>query len=145
MYSSINDLLNEFRPEELAILTGDPSGTSIDQARITYAIKNATEVIDSYLRERFPVPFASTPPLINLIARELSIANLFEYSNHSGSLPPTIARRRYYALYLLRQVQSGELHIELPSGSERRKSLHTNKDPDNRLFDQNLLDTFVEL
>ncbi len=144
MYTNLNELLLEFGPEELARLSGDPSGGNINHTRIAYAIENASNLVDSFLRNRFTVPFSPVPPMIKLVARELTIANLFEYANHTGFLPPTIAKRKSYAMYLLRQIQNGDLQI-FTNESEYRRTLLTNKENENRLFNDDLLDKFVEL
>jgi len=144
MYTNLNELLKEFTPEELANLTGDPSGSVIDQARVDYAIANASNLIDSFLRNRFEVPFNPVPILINFIARELTVANLYEYYNHNGVAPPSVSRRKSYALYLLRQIQNGDLQLELADNA-RRPVLIVNKDKDSRIFGNDVLDTFVEL
>ncbi|MCX7909857.1 MAG: DUF1320 domain-containing protein [Ignavibacteria bacterium] len=144
MYTTLAELLKEFKPEELARLTGDSSGGNIDQVRVNYAIENSCNLIDSFLRDRFSVPFSSVPSLIRFIARELTIANLYEYSNHNGFVPPTIAKRKSYAMYLLRQIQSGDLQLDLPE-TENRQVLLSNKVNQYRLFDNFMLDKFVEM
>ncbi|QLH54990.1 MAG: hypothetical protein CH6_4517 [Candidatus Kapaibacterium sp.] len=144
MYTNLNEILLEFSPEELARITGDPSGVTIDQNRVQYAIDNAKDVIDSFLRSRYPTPFDVVPSLVNFIARELAIANLYEYYNHNGFLPPTIAKRKSYAMYLLRQIQEGNLQLD-NIGNFVRPTVVVNKMPENRLFNDDLLDSFVEL
>lgn len=143
-YSSIADLLNEFTPEELARLTGDPSGVLVNENRINYAIQNADELIDSFLRNRYTVPIE--PPItsiINFISRELAISNLFEYANHYGMMPPSISRRRGYSLFLLRQIQNGEILLNLTEARQRGQ-IYTNKDKTNRLFNETTLEEFME-
>ncbi len=144
MYTNINEILKEFKPEELAILTGDPSGSVIDQNRVDYAISNACSLIDSYLRNRFNVPFSTIPIMINFIARELAVANLYEYYHHSGMVPPSISRRKSNALYLLRLIQNGDLQLDISDGVHR-PILKVNKDKDNRIFNTDLLDSFMEI
>lgn len=144
MYTTLAELLKEFTPEELARLTGDPSGANIDQTRINYAIENACNMIDSFLRERFNVPFLPVPAMIKFIANELTIANLYEYFNHNGFVPPTIAKRKSYAMYLLRQVQNGDLQLD-KTENQHRPILISNKERNNRLFDTDFLDNFVEI
>ncbi len=144
MYTNLNEILKEFRTEELAILTGDPSGSVIDQNRVDYAISNACSLIDSYLRNRFNVPFSPVPIMINFIARELSVANLYEYYHHNGMVPPTISRRKSNALYLLKLIQNGDLQLDFSDGIQR-PILRANKDKDNRIFNSDLLDNFMEI
>lgn len=144
-YSNLADLLNEFRPEELAILSGDSSGATIDENRVNFAIKNADDLIDGFLRNRYSVQLVPPiPSIINFISRELAISNLYEYSNHYGIIPPSIRSRRNYALFILRQIQSGEIRLNLPEANQRGQ-IRSNKDKENRLFDNTLLDKFVEV
>ncbi len=142
-YVTIFDLLKEFQPEELARLTGDPSGANINQERISFAIKNATELIDSYLRERYAVPFHNIPPLVNLIARELTVYNLYEYNNRDGLIPPNITNRRYFAINLLKQLQKGSILLE---DTEQMKTnrIISNKKYNKRIFDDEFLEKFNE-
>ncbi len=143
-YSHLSQLLNEFKPEELAILTGDPSGANIDENRINFAIGNADELIDNYLRERYPVPFPVAPTIVNYISRELAINNLYEYANHSGFIPPNIKNRRNFAIHLLKLLQTGVLRLDIQNNNEQDR-IQTNKSKEERLFNQNLLDTFVDI
>ncbi|MGQ9819944.1 MAG: phage protein Gp36 family protein [Candidatus Kapaibacteriales bacterium] len=143
-YSNLSDLLNEFLPNELARLSGNSSGGAIDENRVNFAIQNADELINSFLLNRYSVPISSPiPALINVISRELAISNLYEYSNHQGIIPPNITRRRNYALFLLRQIQSGEIRLNLPDAIQRGQ-IYSNKDKTLHLFDSSLLDKFVE-
>lgn len=143
-YSHLSQLLNEFKPEELAILTGDPSGANIDENRINFAIGNADELIDNYLRERYPVPFPVAPTIVNYISRELAINNLYEYANHSGFIPPNIKNRRNFAIHLLKLLQTGVLRLDIQNNNEQDR-IQTNKSKEERLFNRNLLDTFVDI
>lgn len=143
-YSHLSELLNEFKPEELAVLTGDPSGGVIDENRINFAVRNADELIDNYLRERYNVPFPVAPTLVNYISRELAINNLYEYANHNGFIPPNIRNRRNFAIHLLKLIQTGVLELDIQD-SNIQPRIQTNKFKEERLFNQNLLDTFVDL
>lgn len=144
MYTTLSELLLEFNPEELARISGDPSGVTIDESRVQYAIDNACYVIDSFLRNRYPAPFEVTPSLVKFIARELAVANLYEYYNHNGFLPQTVAKRKSYAMYLLRQIQNGDLQLDNVENFQR-STIVVNKDAQNRLFNDDLLDNFVDL
>lgn len=138
-------MLNEFHPDELARHSDNLSRGTIDENRVNFAIQNAYELIKSFLYNRYSVPISlPIPAIINFISRELAISNLYEYSNHKGIIPPSIARRRNYALFLLKQIQSGEIRLNLPEVNQRGQ-IHSNKDKTMRLFDDSLLDKFVEL
>ncbi|MFN3781768.1 MAG: phage protein Gp36 family protein [Candidatus Kapaibacteriota bacterium] len=142
MYTNLAELLLEFTPEELAQLTGDPSGVNINQARIDYAIENASNLIDNFLRNRYEVPFSPIPSLIKFIAREIAICNIYEYANHDSFVPPTITKRKSYAMYLLYQIQNGRLQLEIVPN---RTTILINKENEKRLFDDDMLEKFTEV
>lgn len=142
MYTSLAELMLEFTPEELAQLTGDPSGSNINQARVDYAIENASSLIDSFLRNRYEVPFSPVPSLIKFIAREIAICNIYEYATHDAFLPPTLSKRKSYAMYLLHQIQNGRLQLEFVS---IRPTFVINKENEKRLFDDDILERFIEV
>ena len=56
-YSIYDDLLFEFSKSELAILTGDPTGTTVDIDRVNFARVSADTMIDTYLWGVYDVPF----------------------------------------------------------------------------------------
>lgn len=142
MYTNLAELLLEFTPEELAQLSGDPSGNNINQDRVNYAIANACSLIDSFLRNRYEVPFSPTPTLIKFLAREIAICNIYEYANHNAFVPPTISKRKSYAMYLLHQIRNGQLQLEFAT---KRQIFVINKESEKRIFVEQVLDKFTEV
>lgn len=111
-YFCIQELLQQMSSEELARLSGDPTGQTIDIVRIKQACKNAMAIIKAYLPNRInkgidPV----NDQIINKIAVDLTLVHLYEYANAKTSLPLTIMWRRTNAMRLLKDLQEGDAHL----------------------------------
>ena len=143
-YSSDSDLLKEFSTEELARLTGDPTGTTIDTDRTTHARTNADAMIDAYLHGRYTVPFESPVDLIiNKISVDLTVVNLYDYAYRDSSVPNTVVWRRIYGLKLLKDIQKGYVSIQNAShGTNAPPPLVSNKSEQDRFFGDEVLDQF---
>lgn len=111
-YSTDGELLAEFSEQELAILTGDPTGTAHDTNRTNYARSNADALIDSYLQGRYEVPFKDpVDPVIRKISTDLTVVHLYEYFNSDSSLPNSVTWRKIYAMKLLKDLQQGTVTL----------------------------------
>jgi phage gp36-like protein len=139
-YSDINDLLKEFSEFELAVLTGDPTGVTINEDRVLYAEKFADCIIDSHLRGRYTLPFALADVVLRKIAVDLAVAFLFEIAYVRTAVPSTVLRRKKEAMQLLKDVQTGNLQLNYHTASASAppyvESIRTNVDrefPDSML------------
>ena len=145
-YSSNSDLLKEISTAELAKLTGDPEGITIDTERTGYARANADGLIDAYLYGRYDVPFSDTPdPLIKRLSCDLTIVYLYEYAYHGSIVPNTILNRKLNAVSLLKDLQRGTIVLQdAVSGGNAPPSVITNKQDYERIFDEDTLDKFMD-
>ena len=81
-YSMYSDYLIEMSMLEMAKLTGNTSGTTtVNADRLNYAIANADEEINGYLKGRYNVPFedvltGNVPQLIKSLSISLTFAFL---------------------------------------------------------------------
>lgn len=114
MYS---DYLKEMSMLEMAKLTGNTSGTTtVNAERLDYAIKNADEEINGYLKGRYNVPFedvlsGNVPDLIKALSISLTFANLYTYTYPRTMVPLNIANRRESAIEILKKLQLGEMYL----------------------------------
>ncbi len=142
-YSTLEDLLKEYGPDELARLT-DPYAILIDELKVNHAVEMADAVINAYLYGRYDVPFESPDPVIRKIAIDLAAANLYEYAYSAAGMPNTAVWRRLNALKMLRQLQEGSIIIPgAKSGDNAPPALLSNKSESDKYFDNNLLDNFT--
>ncbi|MBI5325026.1 MAG: DUF1320 domain-containing protein [Ignavibacteriae bacterium] len=143
-YSTIEDLLNEYSESELAVLTGDPTGQTINEDRIDYACGNAEALIDAYLYGRFDVPFTGEiNPIIKKISVDLTINNLYEIAYSRTTVPSTITWRKINAVKMLKDLQSGLVSMTGSSpGVNAPPPIISNKTENDEIFDDELLDQF---
>jgi phage gp36-like protein len=145
-YSVLQDLLYEFSESELAILTGDPTGTTIDEDRVNAARLYADRTIDSYLEGIYNVPFVAEaiPPLIVKLSADLTIVNLFEIAYKNSALPNTIVWRRIYGIKMLKDLRIGKIAImDLEHSINPPESIKSNKTDNQRIFSDDVLDQFM--
>jgi len=143
-YSSDTDLQKEFSDEELARLSGDPTGMTINIERTTYARQNADSIIDAYLHGRYQVPFGDTPdPIINKISIDLTVSNLFDYAYNSSSVPNTIVWRKINAIKMLKDIRAGYISLLNASpGTNAPPPIISSKSGVARTFGDDVLDQF---
>jgi len=145
-YSKVDDLLNEFLPEDLARLTGDPTGQQINMVRVDYARELAEAEIDSYLAGRWltgiddPADF-----LLKKLSVDLTVYNLFQFAYARTVIPNTIIWRRMNAIDLLKKLQTGNIVLVSQYGDgEIPPAIKSNKINEMRTFSNTLLDKFYD-
>ena len=111
-YTSTDDFLAEMSYEELARLTGDETGTTVDTARLEKAQNDADSLINALLFGKVEVPFAEVPPLISQIAVTFTLANLFDYACIDSYVPNTIITRKLDAINTLKKIENGYVALE---------------------------------
>ncbi len=146
-YSTDADLLKEFSTAELAKLTGDITGTTVDYDRVNLARFKADTMINSYLIGRVayvsPLPVS---PMMNLVSLELTIVFLFEIAYAKRIMPSTILYRKQNAINILNQFQNGKLNFVNPSGEyEHITPYIANKNESNRSLTTDELDEYDAL
>ena len=145
-YCTSEDILLEISSADLARLTGDASGQTINYTKIDYAIGNADAVINSFLYGRYPIPFQDViDPVIRKLSLDLTIANLYEYAYAKTIMPQTIVYRRLNALRMLKDVQAGFVSLLDANLGTQPPPLISNKTAEDRLFTEELLNEFIDL
>ncbi len=143
-YSNDNDLFMEFSEEELARLTGDPTGEIVNAERINHARDHADSLIDSYLYDRYSVPFtAPVPQIIHKLSNDLTVVNLYDFAYKNSSVPNTIVWRKINAVKLLKEIRAGNVSIVgADHGTSAPPPIVTNRSDKQRRFDEDTLDRF---
>ncbi len=147
MYSTYDDLLIEFSEAELAKLTGDPTGMSIDYDRVDYARTSADTTIDSYLWGVYDVPFDAEPiyPLIRKMSVDLTIAYLYEIAYKNTTLPSQVLWRKLNAIRTLKDMRDGNITImDLERVKSPPPKVIAKKSDGDRIFSSNLLNKFFK-
>lgn len=142
-YSSNTDLLKQFDSAELAKLTGDETGTTVDTDRTDNARDIADATIDSYLYGIYDVPLQGTDPIVKKLSVDLTIYYLYSMEYKDYPLPEDVIIRRNYALNLLKDIKEGELTLATEEESLLQKDgiLRQESTP-NRIFNDDVLDNF---
>lgn len=143
-YSNNNDLLMELSFQELARLSGDELGKSINEERIAHARDSADALIDSYLYGRYCIPFEDNiEPIIKKLSIDLTICNLYEYMNHNSILPNTISQKKDNAFSILNKLQTANIAINQDTYlNNNLQPIIINKNVKDTIFNKNILDSF---
>lgn len=131
-YSTDSQLLKELSNSELAVLTGDSTGSTVDQNKIDQARFHADTLIDTFLYGRYGVPFEEPPAIINKLSIDLTIVSLYENTYKDAALPYVIVYRKLDAMKLLDKIQNGILKLE---GFSFNKTIKIQNNND-KFFDQ---------
>ena len=77
MYCTQEDLNSQVRLEVLIELTDDERTGAVNVDRLNWAMEGASDLIDSYAGARYPVPLSPVPNVINRLAVDIALYNLF--------------------------------------------------------------------
>ena len=103
---------------ELAILTGDPTGITIDSNILLGMASKASREIDSWLGKRYKIPLDTFYPImgdtnIAMICIDLTIYNLYERFMKDADIPSATKWRRISALSTLKKSVAGSLKLQV--------------------------------
>lgn len=111
-YAIKADMQAEFGDSELAQLTDRVNGVVTDDAVLTAALTRADQEIDSYLSQRYTLPFASVPSRLKAIAMDMARYYLFD------ARMPEVVRNRYKdAVAWLKDVAAGRAVVGVDAAS----------------------------
>jgi phage gp36-like protein len=108
-YSDDDDLLLQISFADLARLSGDDTGSAIDEARVSEARRNSDALIDTFLSGRYKLPLESVPEIIRTISIDLTVYFLHEYRYRDSLIPTAIIALRVNSERVLSMIQKGDL------------------------------------
>lgn len=109
-YSTSDDLKLELGEKKLAELTNEViGGTTIDETKVTKAIKDADAEIDLFLNKRYDVPFSPVPDIVNSWSVDIAIYNVFPMP--SEKIPEIRRINRDRAKSQIKKVAAGDFDI----------------------------------
>lgn len=142
-YSSNTDLLKRYSAEELAKLSGDETGTTIDTDRTDVARDLADATIDATLNGCYEVPFPDPDPLITSISIDLTIYHLYRIEYGELPLPAEVVGYYNESLQLLSDLKTGELYLAgFSPTNDSPPTILTAKSDSNRIYSSNVLDSY---
>lgn len=105
-YALQQDLVERFGAVELAQLTDEAAGQTINAATVARALADADAEIDGYLGARYAVPLAMVPPLVVRLACDIARYRLFD------DRATEAVRKRYEdAVTVLRRIADGTVTL----------------------------------
>lgn len=111
-YCNIDEVKNRFSPNELIQLTDDNRTGEVNDDVITREIFLANSLINGYLGKSFVLPMSVIPPLINVIAIDLSIYNLY-IRRLRMDVPDSIKEIYKNCVNSLKEIQKGNISLGL--------------------------------
>jgi phage gp36-like protein len=129
--------------KDLIELTDDAGIGVIDQAVVDKAIAHADELIDGYLRGRYPLPLNPVPGLIAALSADISLYRLYGRRPRL-SIPESLSDKYKNALKLLDNIQKGQITLGIGGVPEQEipaPAASLVKTP-TRIFNDDLLDTY---
>lgn len=107
-YATQQDLIDRFGEAELRELADRDGDDVIDAAVVGAALNDASNRIDSYIGQRYDLPLATTPPLLEQLCCDIARHRLFKDD------PPEIVSVNYnHALRALRDIADGRASLDL--------------------------------
>lgn len=113
-YSTVTDLKNYLPKDILQILSDDNNADNIDVEKVNFAIREADNRIDGYLRGRYTLPLASVPFLITEYSVRLTVYFLY-IRGLSTTLPDSLKENYKDVNSSLKEIQAGRLNPFDPS------------------------------
>jgi phage gp36-like protein len=109
-YASQDDLIKRFGEPMLLDLTdrATPPAGAIDAAVVTGALDDTSAAIDGYLKGRYVLPIAATPPLLRDLCQAIAI-----YKLHRSSAPEKIRDDYMDALKTLALISNGTIRLDV--------------------------------
>lgn len=116
MYCTLEDIRGHIPERRLVELTDDLNPNdegSIVETIVAKAIDEATTLVNAYIGKRYTLPLPSVPPVLRMIAVDLSIYNLYERLTEMA-ITEGMKLRYNNAVAMLKQIASGDLPLGLP-------------------------------
>ncbi len=107
-YSTIDDVRNQLEEARLIQLTDDEGTGEFVEARVTQAICDADDEIDSYLGLRMRVPLVPAPDSVRRFSVDIAVYNLY---SRREVVPENRAERYRNCVRFLESAASGKISL----------------------------------
>lgn len=140
-YATQQDLVTRFGASELAQLTDEAAGVTINTATVAQALVDADAEIDGYLGVRYALPLTSVPALINRLACDIARFYLFD-----DRVTEAVKLRYQGAVTTLKSLSAGTVTLTDAAGIapaiDTAGSVRVSARSRDRVFGADLLDSF---
>lgn len=132
-YSDLAAIYSSLPEADVAQLTDDAAGDTVDQTRVDEAIAKADGLIDAFLPAK---PAEGETPTV-LVQMSVALAIFFLYERKMGTdMPDSVEASYKRQMDLLKLIQSGKMNIGLPTETAVEGGVfhRTSKTSDDRIF-----------
>jgi phage gp36-like protein len=142
MYCTLEDIKKAIPEDNIVQLTDDKNLGEIDETKVLDAIEYAEQLINGYLRGRYPVPLEPAPELIKRLAVDLAVFQLY-CRRFELDMPQSMIDRRKEIIRLLEQIQAGKVLLGIEKQDSPGQGYYkTSKKEEDRVFSKELLNRF---
>lgn len=146
MYLTVDEYLRRNGERETILITNEDAVTpspTYDSAKVEEAIGDATDMIDSYIGNRYAVPLVDPPKLVQNMTNALARESL-----HKNRMPEDVRAEADRVRAQLRDIAAGRMSLPVPESGEPPATT-TGGDPmrsndaDPLTFGKGAFDTFM--
>lgn len=118
-YCSLEDIAKAIPARTLIELSNDdPEAVTPDNGIIEWHIEQSEQVVDGFIRERYPVPFVEVPTLVRTWTIAIARHALYCRRIDGQELPDAVVRTYKDALKMLEMVQARKVSLGVESGDQ---------------------------
>lgn len=111
-YSTISDLQKIISSYDLARVTGDDTGSSVDSDRVDYAIESADALINGIIGKVYKLPLSENHKLIRDLSANLALVFLYEYYYRDADTPGFVKDKKSSIIANLNNIQHKTMKLE---------------------------------
>jgi phage gp36-like protein len=143
-YCTLDDLKQNISEAELIQLTDDERLGAINEKRVNAIGVDVDDLIDGFLRGRYPLPLDPVPQIIRSIAKEMRIYKLFLRKKRQ-TITKEMTDNYNAQIKLLEKIQRGDITLGGETGGSAPEGpgpgeYKTNKTAADRKFGKGTLD-----
>jgi phage gp36-like protein len=138
MYCTVDDIANELTAQKAAQLSNDADPDTLNVGLIEQYITEASDLINNYLRGRYPLPLQNNHTLIKKVC--IDIVRYELYKRRAAKMEDDIKTFYEDALSKLNKVQRGDIILDEGNADSRPKHIVVSERA--RMFTQDLLDGY---
>lgn len=114
-YLTVDEMIHRLGPDEADQLAGAGlrDAREVDTVLIADELRHADELIDGYVRARYPAPFAVVPGLIKGAAFDIARYRLRCKGGQQSAMNDLVQRQYDAAMALLKDISGGRITLDV--------------------------------
>ena len=138
-YCTITDLYSVEPIENIARLSNDTHGSVINEDCVNAIIISNSNIIDGYVRGRYPLDKVVSDPVLKKVCIELTIHDLY-YRRNKSSMPENIVKSKDSQYSILKSIQRAELVLDIDDTDLR--PIHFAVDSPAQIFTDSIMEDY---